>query len=197
MLPGSVTANTRAPYCGDLTRGSTALSGDLSAAVGAFHPVFVAQYGGGEPTRCWPGGEDLGVDNRRMGELRGPVRPSAMRAATCLSGGPREADAPIRTADPFLTRVDRRWQPVPAGPSRPCCKAKIADSEGQQGVHGYVAVFGWCSVVRNCPPPHQIATSDSLAVMAIHSWSGEIPLEHVSVITSARGCGVPGCLADL
>ncbi len=60
----------------------------------------------------------------------------------------READARIRTADPFITRVDRGWQPVHASPSRPCRQAKIGDSEGQRGAHGYITVFGWCSDVR-------------------------------------------------
>jgi hypothetical protein len=56
-----------------------------------------------------------------------------------------KADARIRTADPFITRVDRGGQPVPYSPSRPCRKAKSPDSGGQWGAQRNVAVFGWCS----------------------------------------------------
>ena len=34
------------------------------------------------------------------------------------------------------------------GPSSPCRQAKLADSEGQRGAHGYLIVFGWCSDPR-------------------------------------------------
>jgi hypothetical protein len=66
-------------------------------------------------------------------------------AASFKRPADQEADARIRTAGPFITRVDRRGQPVPASPSRPCRKAKSADSEGQRGALGYMTVFGWCS----------------------------------------------------
>ena len=54
---------------------------------------------------------------------------------TTIQGNQR-ADARIRTADPFITRVDRGWHPVPSSPSRPCRQAKTADSEGLRGAQG-------------------------------------------------------------
>jgi hypothetical protein len=69
-----------------------------------------------------------------------------------------EADARIRTADPFITRVDRGWHAVHASPSEPWPQAKRRRSRGQQGALGHLTVFGWCSgrtkLQRLCDNPH-------------------------------------------
>jgi integrase len=77
-----------------------------------------------------------------------PATPETAATPAEAGGKPLQierADARIRTADPFITRVDRRRQPVLVSPSRSCPQAKTADSEGQRGADRWVTLFGWCS----------------------------------------------------
>jgi hypothetical protein len=113
------------------------------------------------------------------------------------AGVPSEADAPIRTADPFLTRVDPRWQPVPQVPQVPAAKPRSLtrkDSKESTDTSRCAAGVRSLAIVRR-------RTRSPLGILW-RSWPstaglGKSRWSTCRVITSARGCGVSGCLTDL